>query len=205
MIPRGVFKAGLLLICLVPLGLLVLGLFTGSLGPNPVEALNRGLGDWALRFLLVTLCLRPAASITGRKSLIAYRRMLGLFAFFYAALHMSNYVIIDLQLDLAAFTEGSNRFDVGRGQARPFGNELVAPFWKRAQGVSALVWWKGLAECGVVRIGAESKELDRVLEMVVLGQIDFQADGALQRHLQRQIAAGPYIAKGDLGVSRCEC
>ncbi len=105
MIPRGVFKAGLLLICLVPLGLLVLGLFTGSLGPNPVEALNRGLGDWALRFLLVTLCLRPAASITGRKSLIAYRRMLGLFAFFYAALHMSNYVIIDLQLDLAAFTE----------------------------------------------------------------------------------------------------
>ncbi len=102
---RRAFKIVLFLGCLVPLGLLLGGLFDGSLGPNPVEALNRNLGDWALRFLLITLCLRPLAEITGRKSLVAYRRMLGLFAFFYALLHMSNYVIIDLQLDLAAFIE----------------------------------------------------------------------------------------------------
>ncbi len=102
---RHVLKVVLFLACLVPLGLLGLGLFDGSIGPNPVEALNRNLGDWALRFLLITLALRPLAEITGRKSLIVYRRVLGLSAFFYALAHMGNYVIIDLQLDLAAFTE----------------------------------------------------------------------------------------------------
>jgi sulfoxide reductase heme-binding subunit YedZ len=69
--------------------------FTGGLGANPIEAINRFLGDWALRFLLLTLALTPLKEITGLTVFVRVRRMIGLFAFFYVFLHIANYVGLD--------------------------------------------------------------------------------------------------------------
>ena len=68
---------------------------TGGLGANPIEALTRGLGDWALRFLLIALAVTPIRIVTGWSQIARFRRMLGLFAFFYAFLHMLSYVWLD--------------------------------------------------------------------------------------------------------------
>ena len=74
----------------------------GSLGANPVEFLNRFLGDWALRFLLLALAVTPLRQWTGWSALARLRRMIGLFAFFYVVLHLSSYVGLDLFFDWAA-------------------------------------------------------------------------------------------------------
>ncbi|MBH89914.1 MAG: sulfoxide reductase heme-binding subunit YedZ [Magnetovibrio sp.] len=66
-----------------------------GLNANPVEMVNRYLGDWALRFILLTLCITPLAVITGWSTPVRFRRMIGLFAFTYALLHVANYVIAD--------------------------------------------------------------------------------------------------------------
>jgi sulfoxide reductase heme-binding subunit YedZ len=74
-------------LALVPMGWLLLGAVTGQLGPNPAEALVRASGDWTLRFLCVALAITPVRVILGLAPLARLRRMLGLFVFFYAALH----------------------------------------------------------------------------------------------------------------------
>jgi sulfoxide reductase heme-binding subunit YedZ len=88
-------KPLLFLLCVVPLGLLVLRAVNNDLGANPVEALTHDTGDWALRFLLITLAVSPLRMLTGKAWPIRYRRMLGLFAFFYAVLHFGIYLWID--------------------------------------------------------------------------------------------------------------
>ncbi|MCH8092305.1 MAG: hypothetical protein IIC57_08155, partial [Proteobacteria bacterium] len=100
---RIVLKPLVFIICLGPLAYLVSAISQNTLGVEPIEALNRALGDWALRLILLTLAIRPMADITGFKQLIAYRRMIGLFAYFYVVLHVSNYLVIDLQFDWLAF------------------------------------------------------------------------------------------------------
>ena len=93
-------KPLLFLLCLAPLVWLVWRAVAGDgLGANPVEVVNRYLGDWALRFLLITLAVTPLARLTGRTALKRYRRMLGLFAFAYAALHVVNYAAVDQALN----------------------------------------------------------------------------------------------------------
>jgi len=74
----------------------------GSLGVNPVETLNRTLGDWALRFLLLALAVTPLRQWTHWAPLARLRRMMGLFAFFYVCLHLVSYVGVDLFFDWAA-------------------------------------------------------------------------------------------------------
>jgi len=69
---------------------------------NPVEFINRYLGDWALRFLLIGLAVTPLRIVTGWKQVVRLRRLLGLFAFFYVALHVANYVVLDQFFDWAA-------------------------------------------------------------------------------------------------------
>ena len=86
-------------LCLIPLAHLVFGIVTDSLGANPIEAVTRGLGDWALRLLLVTLAVTPLRRLTGQNWIFRLRRMLGLFAFFYASLHMLTYVWLDQFFD----------------------------------------------------------------------------------------------------------
>lgn len=78
-----------------PLAWLVYLGFTGGLGANPIEAINRYLGDWALRMLLVALAATPLKILFGWTWAVRMRRMLGLWAFAYVALHVTNYVAID--------------------------------------------------------------------------------------------------------------
>jgi methionine sulfoxide reductase heme-binding subunit len=86
------------LLCLVPLGLLAWRTLHNGLGPNPVEAVVHFTGIWTLRLLLVTLAVTPLRRLTGRPWLLRFRRMLGLFAFFYAVLHFSAYLFLDRAL-----------------------------------------------------------------------------------------------------------
>ena len=88
--------------CSLPLAWLVAGAFEfagASLGPNPVEALLHGLGSWGLRLLLVTLCVRPAVVLLRQPRLMRLRRMLGLFAFTYLALHFLVWLGLDRSFD----------------------------------------------------------------------------------------------------------
>lgn len=86
--------------CLIPVLLLVRDAFTGGLGVNPIEDVTHRTGGWALRFLLLTLAVTPLRRLAGWHGLIRFRRMLGLFAFFYAVLHFSTYLVFDHFFDL---------------------------------------------------------------------------------------------------------
>jgi len=88
-------KAAIFILCLLPLVHYVYGALTNQLGANPVEAMTRGTGDWALYLLWITLAVTPLKKITGWSQLIRYRRMLGLFMFFYASMHLLTYVWFD--------------------------------------------------------------------------------------------------------------
>ena len=107
-----VAKPLVFVLCLLPLAWLVWGAVTDQLGANPAEALIRGLGDWTLRFLCLTLAVTPLRLHTRTPQLARYRRMLGLFVFFYACLHLLAYGWLDMGLDAA---------DIGRDiLKRPF-------------------------------------------------------------------------------------
>ena len=99
-------------LCLLPLAWLVFGAINDQLGANPAEALIRSLGDWTLRFLCLTLAVTPLRIRTRTPQLARYRRMLGLFTFFYACLHLLAYGWLDMGLYMA---------DIGRDiLKRPF-------------------------------------------------------------------------------------
>ena len=100
---RKLWKPIVFVACLIPVAMLIWRLFHNDLGANPQETLNRTIGDWALRFIVLTIFIRPVADLTKWRQLIQYRRMIGLYAFFYAALHVTSYLGFDLQLDWAAF------------------------------------------------------------------------------------------------------
>lgn len=92
---RFVVKPAVFAAALVPLGLLALAALSNGLGANPIEAITHTTGDWTLRFLLMTLAVTPLRWITGWNPLVRFRRMLGLFAFFYGVLHLLTYVVLD--------------------------------------------------------------------------------------------------------------
>ena len=94
-----IIKPIIFLILLIPLAILIYWFFTDALGANPIESTNRWLGDWALRILLITLAISPLRRITGWNRLVTYRRMFGLFAFFYVCIHFSSYIILDQFFD----------------------------------------------------------------------------------------------------------
>jgi sulfoxide reductase heme-binding subunit YedZ len=97
---RRYFKPIVFLACLVPLGRLAwLGLHA-RLGANPIEFITHSTGDWTLTFLLVTLSITPLRKLTRQYWLISFRRMLGLFAFFYGSLHLMTYVWLDKFFDV---------------------------------------------------------------------------------------------------------
>ena len=106
------FKVPVFLIALVPVALLVRGFLTNDLGVNPAETIQLTTGRWALRFLLASLAVTPVRRLTGWNIVIQYRRMLGLFAFFYATLHFTAYWAFDLSFSFAAM--------VGDVLKRPF-------------------------------------------------------------------------------------
>ncbi len=95
-------KVAVFLLCLIPFGDLVWRIIKSDLGANPVEFLQHATGDWTLRFLVFTLCITPLRRLFNLPDLIRFRRMLGLFAFFYVSLHFLTYLGPDQAFDLAA-------------------------------------------------------------------------------------------------------
>ena len=96
-----VAKPVLFVLCLLPLVWLVYAAATNQLGANPAEALIRATGDWTLRALCLVLAVTPLRVITASPQLARFRRMLGLFVFFYALLHLLSYSGFDMGFDLA--------------------------------------------------------------------------------------------------------
>jgi sulfoxide reductase heme-binding subunit YedZ len=88
-------KVAVFLLCLVPLGMLVWRALHNDLTANPIEAITHATGDWTMRFLILTLAITPLRKLLRLPLLIRFRRMLGLFAFFYACLHFTTYIWLD--------------------------------------------------------------------------------------------------------------
>ncbi|MFY9752633.1 MAG: protein-methionine-sulfoxide reductase heme-binding subunit MsrQ [Candidatus Acidiferrales bacterium] len=86
-------------VCLVPLAALAGRALQGELGANPIEFITHATGDWTLRFLVITLAVTPLRKLLRLPQLIRFRRMLGLFAFFYAFLHFSTWIVLDQFFD----------------------------------------------------------------------------------------------------------
>lgn len=94
-------KPVVFLLCLLPLAMLVWDGVHDALGANPVEKITHRTGDWSLRFLLITLAVTPLRKVFGWKFLMRYRRMFGLFAFFYVCLHFATYLVFDHFFDFS--------------------------------------------------------------------------------------------------------
>lgn len=92
-------KPSVFLLCLLPFCLLLWNAYHGRLTANPIKEITHFTGSWALNFLLVTLSITPLRKLTGRNTLSRYRRMLGLFTFFYASLHFLTYLALDQFFD----------------------------------------------------------------------------------------------------------
>ncbi len=93
-------KAVLFFLCLGPLASIIWPFVRGYTIPNPLEFIQHGTGDWTLRFLVLTLAITPLRQLLHLPDLIRFRRMLGLFAFFYACLHFTTYLLFDKVFDL---------------------------------------------------------------------------------------------------------
>lgn len=98
----GPAKIAVFLAGLYPLARIILLGFTGGLGANPIEFITRSTGLWTLVFLCITLAVTPVRRLTGLNALLRFRRMLGLFAFFYVALHFTTYIWFDKWFDVFA-------------------------------------------------------------------------------------------------------
>ncbi len=92
---RKLLKPLVFLLALVPAGYLGYRTYANDLGVNPAETLQLETGEWALKFLIITLAVTPVRRLTGWNRVIQFRRMLGLFAFFYACVHFLTYIVLD--------------------------------------------------------------------------------------------------------------
>ena len=104
---RLIWKPLVFLACLAPFALVAGDAFeiTGRLGANPIEEILDRFGNWGLRFVMLTLAITPARRLTGWNWLQRFRRMLGLFTFFYVALHFLTWLVLDQGLLLSAILE----------------------------------------------------------------------------------------------------
>jgi sulfoxide reductase heme-binding subunit YedZ len=102
LIPFAVVRWGIFAAALVPAASLVYRARTGGLGANPIDFVTDTTGTWALTFLVISLTVTPLRRITGLNVLIRLRRMLGLFAFFYACLHLMTWSVLDWFFDFAS-------------------------------------------------------------------------------------------------------
>ena len=98
---RWVFKPSVWLICLAPFALLVYDGFTDNLTANPIEKITNTTGIWTLRLIVATLAITPLRWFSGINQLINYRRLIGLFAFFYGCLHFTTFFLFDHQFDIS--------------------------------------------------------------------------------------------------------
>jgi methionine sulfoxide reductase heme-binding subunit len=92
-------KVAVFVLCLVPVGMLISRALQNRLGANPIEFITHATGDWTIRFLVITLSITPLRKTLRLPELIRFRRMFGLFAFFYGCLHFSIWIGIDKFFD----------------------------------------------------------------------------------------------------------
>jgi sulfoxide reductase heme-binding subunit YedZ len=104
---RLIWKPLVFVACLLPFGLVIGDAFqiTGDLGANPIEAIMDRFGNWSLRFILITLAVTPLRRVTGWNWLSRFRRMLGLFTFFYVLMHFLTWLVLDQGLLMSAVLE----------------------------------------------------------------------------------------------------
>ena len=93
------FKPFVFIICLWPLGTIILDIYYNDLGAEPVKKIMNHFGEWTLIFICLTLAMSPLKRITNLSFWIKFRRMLGLFVFFYATIHLLTYVGLDYRFD----------------------------------------------------------------------------------------------------------
>ena len=141
-------------LCLLPFTGLLWAAFNDGLGANPVEKLTHETGQWTLRFLLITLSMSPLRQWTGQASLMRFRRLFGLYTFFYVSCHFCIWFIADHSLELAAMVE-----DIFK---RPY----------ITLGFSALVFMLPLAitsnQAMIRRLGKKWKSLHQLVYLILL-------------------------------------
>jgi sulfoxide reductase heme-binding subunit YedZ len=93
------FKPFVFILCLLPLGIIILDIYYNNLGAEPVKKIMNHFGEWTLIFICLTLTMSPLKRITNLGFWIKFRRMLGLFVFFYATIHLLTYVGLDYRFD----------------------------------------------------------------------------------------------------------
>ena len=93
-----IFKPTIFVLCLIPFIIIAYQILFNQLGAEPVKQVTHHTGEWTLRFILLSLAMTPLKNITKILAWIKYRRMLGLFAFFYGTLHLLTYIGLDLSL-----------------------------------------------------------------------------------------------------------
>ncbi len=94
-----IYKPIVFLICLIPLLVLAYQTFFNKLGPEPIKHITHHTGEWTMRFIILTLLMSPLKKLTNFIFWISYRRMFGLFVFFYASLHLLTYIGLDYRFD----------------------------------------------------------------------------------------------------------
>ena len=99
------YKPSIFLFSSIPFFLILYKTIFNKLGPEPVKEITHLTGEWTLLFIIFTLSMSPLKKITKLNIWISFRRMLGLFLFFYATLHMLTYVVIDYRLDLQSISK----------------------------------------------------------------------------------------------------
>ena len=99
------FKSGIFFLSLIPFIVIVYKIYFNQLGPEPVKEITHHTGEWTLIFICLTLAMSPLKRLTNLTIWIKLRRMLGLFIFFYATLHMLTYVVIDYRLDFSSISK----------------------------------------------------------------------------------------------------
>jgi len=152
-----ILKASAFSMCLLPLALLGHDAFRNSLGANPIEVVTRSTGTWTVVFLLITLSVTPLRKLTSWNGLIKFRRMLGLFAFFYAFLHFTTYIWLDQFFDFAAIVK-----DIAK---RPFITAGFASF-------VLLIPLAGTSTGAMVRLlGKRWQQLHRLTYLIAIGGV----------------------------------
>jgi len=102
---RKLIKPLVFVLALVPFAILLLRIFQNNLGPDPVQELSLETGEWTLRFLIIALAMTPLRRITAHVEFTRHRRMLGLFALFYATLHLAVWLVFLLEFRWVAMAE----------------------------------------------------------------------------------------------------
>jgi sulfoxide reductase heme-binding subunit YedZ len=103
--PIVILKRAIFAAALIPAAALVYYAVQGDLTANPIEFITHFTGDWAIRFLMITLAVTPIRRLTGWNPIIQLRRMLGLFSFFYAVLHFLTWFVLDWFFDFRQMVE----------------------------------------------------------------------------------------------------